>query len=481
MMTTTTTTNTHNHAKPPPATEDLLARLNQALPWSDEAEKGVLSCLLQFPRHLDEAPAPDTYYHDGNRRIAAAIAAQHAAGRPVDPVLLTQLLRDSGQLDLVGGPAALVEIAAFIPIPAHFPYYTAILREKHQLRRMIGALALGIVELQGFASQGQDGRTVADCLSHVQQLVCEALNDDGSPDLPSRPIGELLQEVLDQAENHAQNPGAIPGLSTGIEGVDEVMGGLEAGCLTVIAAESSDGKSALARQMLEAVCAEGHHAVDYTYEMHPVVEARRVMCSRAGIDSTHLKRGLMSTGEMKSFAAHFPRISAWNLEITDVAGKTIEQICRDIARRSRRLPAGRKLVAMIDYIQLCKTSLTQKNNREREVAHITATAKQCARLTGAHIIMPSQQNKEGDVRESMAIEQDADTLIKIQKIAPASGTKPWQQQQQHQQSSQSTTTCSSAAADEKKDLRDLFFHKVRDGEKHRSVRARLLGRYFRFN
>ena len=123
------------------------------------------------------------------------------------------------------------------------------------------------------------------------------------------------------------------------------------------------------------------------------------------------------------------KVSEWDMHIIDVAGKTIEQICRDITRRARKLPASKRIVAMIDYIQLCKTAATDKKNREREVAHITATAKQCAKTTGAHIIMPSQQNKDGEVRESMAIEQDADNLIQIQKVKQQ-GKKVWQRGEQ---------------------------------------------------
>ena len=327
---------------------------------------------------------------------------------------------------------------------------------------MIGALAAGIAHLQAFT--GIDGASATDALEHCQKLVCEAVNDDGSSDLEYKPIKELVMQVLEESQTMAETGKKIPGLSTGISAIDAIMGGLEGGCLTVVSAESSDGKSSLCRQMLEAVCEEGHCAVDYTYEMMPSAEARRMLCSQGRIDSKNLKMGLLTKGEQMALGVQARKISGWDMHIIDAAGKTIEQICRDIARRSKKLPAGKKLVALIDYIQLCKTS-AKTSSREREVAHITATAKQCAKMTGAHIIMPSQQNKEGDVRESMAVEQDCDNLIQILKITDTGKKEAWKKDKE---------------AEEPNNKRKVFFKKLRDGERYTYVLMELVGRFFRF-
>lgn len=327
---------------------------------------------------------------------------------------------------------------------------------------MIGALVAGIAHLQAFTEV--DGISATNALEHCQKLVCEAVNDDGSSELEYQPIKDLVMQVLEDSQTMAETGKKIPGLSTGIPAIDVIMGGLEGGCLTVVSAESSDGKSSLCRQMLEAVCEEGHCSVDYTYEMLPSSEARRMLCSQGRIDAKSLKMGLLTRGEQMALHVQVKKISVWDMHIVDAAGKTIEQICRDIARRSKKLPVGKKLVALIDYIQLCKTS-AKTNNREREVAHITATAKQCAKLTGAHIIMPSQQNKEGDVRESMAVEQDCDNLIQILKIADTSKKKAWEKAKED---------------DQPNNNRKIFFKKLRDGERYTYVLMELVGRFFRF-
>ena len=446
----------------PPTTEELLASLNKPLPYSDETEQAILSCLLQRPSLCDEAPHAEIMYHEANRVVLATIISLFAAGKPVDQISLTHALRNANKLDIVGGPAFISELFTLVPTTSHYQYYLTIVRDKFQLRQMIGALASGIAHLQAF--QEADGASATDALQQVTKLVCEAVNDDGSSELEDKPIKELVMQVLEDSETMAHTGKKIPGLSTGISAIDAIMGGLEGGCLTVVSAESSDGKSSLCRQMLEAVCEEGHCAVDYTYEMLPSSEARRMICSQGKIDSKNLKMGLLTKGEQMALGVQARKISGWDMHIVDAAGKTIEQICRDIARRSKRLPTGKKLVALIDYIQLCKTS-AKTNSREREVAHITATAKQCAKLTGAHILMPSQVNTQGEVRESMSIEQDSDNLIQIQKIADTSKKPAWKKDKD---------------ADEPNNNRKIFFKKLRDGERYTYVLMELVGRFFRF-
>jgi replicative DNA helicase len=445
----------------PPTTEDFLASLNKQLPYDDDTEQAFLSCLLQRPSLCDEAPHAEIMYHEANRIILTTIIGLFAAGRPIDQISLTHALRNANKLTIVGGPAFISELFTLIPSASNYQYYLTILRDKFAFRQMIGAMAAGIAHLQAF--QEADGVSATDAIQHVTKLVCEAVNDDSSADLPCRQIGELLTDVLNGIEERCANPGKIPGISTGFAGFDKYLGGLEDGRLTVIAGESSDGKSCLARQFVESACLQDHVGVIYTYEMRDTEEAGRLICSQAGIDSSNLKHGILTRAEHQSIGVKTMRLSKWPISIVDVAGKTIEQICRDIARRSKRLKQGQKLVASIDYIQLCLTSKANGGNREREVAHITATAKQCAKMTGAHIIMPSQLNEDGKVRESRAIEQDSDNLIIIQKQAEKPG-KAWEKKKDEEPNFE----------------RNLFIKKNRNGERLKIVKATLHGRFFRF-
>lgn len=447
-------------------TEELLASINRALPCSDEAEKGVISCLLQRPELLNEAPSPTAFYNEANRIVYEAMHELEAKRKPFDTITVTHALREQGLLDKAGGAATLSDLFTFVPIPAHFAHYRKIVMEKFTLREIIRASALTMTQAfeHGKEQTDEDVTVVLDEAARRIQDVREVSAMEESAELPSTPIRDLVLQVLDEAQAMAESGKQFAGISTGIAEFDSIIGGFEPGCLTVVAAESSDGKSSLCRQMLEDVAAEGHQAVDYTYEMMPKTEVRRVLCSQGRIDAKSLKMGILTRGEQEALMAKARKVSEWDMHIIDVAGKTIEQICRDITRRSRKLPPGKRLVAMIDYIQLCKTA-GNSSNREREVAHITATAKQCAKTTGAHIIMPSQVNEEGKVRESRAIEQDADNLIEIQKIQPSAKQPAYKQ---------------AKAKDEPNFIRRIFFKKVRDGERYRHITMELRGRFFRF-
>lgn len=449
-----------------PSTEDLLASIGSVvLPLDYDAETSVLSCLLQRPQLCDELPAAPLFHHPVSKMVFTGITAVIASKLPLDPVTLTRVLRDANVLDKCGGAyyiSSLLTGGESAAMVGHYAHYLAIITEKFRMRQMIGALAAGIAHLQAFTEV--DGISATNALEHCQKLVCEAVNDDGSSELEYQPIGELVAQVLEDSQTMSESGKSIPGITTGISAIDAIFGGFEEGCLTVVAAESSDGKSSLCRQMLESVAIEGHCAMDFTYEMMPKTEARRMLCSQGKIDAGSLKMGLLTRGEQAALSVQVRKISGWDMHVIDAAGKTIEQICRHISRKSKKMPKGKKIVALIDYIQLCKTAVTSKS-REREIAHITSTAKQCAKMTGAHIIMPSQQNKDGDVRESMAIEQDADTLIQIQKIEVKSTKKAWEKGKD---------------ADEPNNIRKIFFKKLRDGERYTYVVMELVGRFFRF-
>lgn len=442
--------------------EELLAGLNRPLPFADDAEKGLLSCMLQRPDLIPEAPAPEAFYHEANRLVLVTMAAMYATSQHIDPVLLTHRMRDEGSLDKVGGAAAISELFAFVPIPNHWQFYRAIVAEKHALRTVITACASAANQLLNL-----DGSvTWQDAIAQALATVNEADTLDTSAELPHRPISDILHDVFDKAQERQQNPGAIAGISTGIQGIDSVTGGMQQGRLWTVSAESSEGKSSLARQFIENACALGHAGVIYTYEMMDDEEGARILCSQGSIDSAALKIArLENRYDQDRLTRAMKDVCSWDIAIVDVSGKTIEAITRDIARRRKRLKTGQRLVALIDYTQLCKTA-AKTHNREREVAHITATAKQCAKLNKCTIIMPSQENKDGEVRESMAIEQDSDVLIQIRKPVIVEKKKAYQQGDKPQETDW---------------RRELFFRKNRDGEKFKTVKVILNGKHFRFD
>jgi replicative DNA helicase len=160
-----------------PSAEELLASFNRALPFSDEAEKGVLSCLLQDPvERLSECRVnlPSlAFYHDANRTIYEKLLEFYDKNLPVDPVTLTHALREQNLLDKVGGAAAISELFAFVPIPSHFPYYKKIVLDKHILRELIHASSLNIHHAYEHGKEQMD-ENIDTLIDHAEQRAGRA-------------------------------------------------------------------------------------------------------------------------------------------------------------------------------------------------------------------------------------------------------------------------------------------------------------------
>ncbi|SKA84643.1 Replicative DNA helicase [Prosthecobacter debontii] len=457
-----------------PGAEELLELIQQPLPSSEEAETGVISSWMWMPHLLEDGGVqPAAFHHESRRIIASELMSLHVMGNlPVhdgqfDAALFTHHLRNRGLLDKAGGPSAITELATSMPVPGHYIQYRKILTECFQRRQIIHRLLLSVEKLQTLGRTGEDLPAV---VSEIHTGLSDIETDDDSADLPCRTIQSIITTVVEKAEHRANNPGVLPGVSTGITRLDELTGGLQRGRLWAVLAESSEGKSSLCRQIVEEACKQGHAGVIYTYEMMDDEEAGRMICSQGVVSSNTMKTGHFTRAELQGFQQACQDIQRWNIAIVDVAGRPIEDIHRDIQRRKRRLKAGQELIVMIDYIQL---ALTRKecNSRQREIAHITGSTKQIAKRAGCTILMPSQVNKDGEAREAMDIEQDADIEIKIIKPEKPKSSKkqPWKK----------------GADDEEDDpiaksKRLLKLAKNRDGPKGDCVPVRMVGPHFRF-
>jgi len=457
-----------------PGTEELLASINLALPFSDEAEKALLSCLLQDPHErLEESRhelSPPAFYHSVNRMLYEQMIDLHDRRLPVDPVLLTNQLRDQNLLDRVGGPAAITETFTYLPSPAHYVHYKKIVQDKHLLRQLIHSLASSIHAAHQHGREPMD-REVCDVVEEAKSALATVASDQGAPELPFRPIAEILQAVIDQAEERARNPGVLPGVSTGFKRLDALTGGMQRGCLWTVLAETSEGKSSLCRQFVESACEAGHAGVIYTYEMMVEQEGARLICSQRIVSSDVMRTGRFTPAQKVGLDDAVSKIGAWDITLVDVAGCCIEDIWRDIARRRKRLKPGQELVVMIDYIQLARTREKFPRQRQQQIAYISGGSKQCAKTNQCTLLMPSQVNKDGDAREGMDIEQDCDVKIVIR----------WPNQNNNSGGKGQRWDRAREAEDElQKARRELFLGKNRDGPRHEVVKARMLGPHFRF-
>lgn len=399
-----------------PATEELLARANTQLPFSDEAEKGFLSCILQWPHLIQEAKAecpPAMFYHLPNQMLWEACIRLQERFKPVDVVSLSSYLRDNDLLERVGGSAAISELYTFIPIAAHYRFYVGTIIDKYARRQLIHHAAILIQSCRD--PDMTAAQITEEAQTSLQVLAASQQNDADM--LPCRPIREVLASVLEFADKRQSEGDTLPGVSTGIAGVDERTGGMQPGKLWIVGGMTSDGKSSLAQNFVETGCSQGHYGIVYSYEMGDEECAGRILCSRGFVNSQSLLNGTLSTEENAALIKAVREVQTWNLALLDVAGATIEAILRDLRRRVLRIRKGNpdaKIVAVIDYVQLA-TTFAKFDNRERALAHISCSAKNAAKNLRITIIMPSQLNDDGKIRESRAITHDADVLLMLHK------------------------------------------------------------------
>ncbi len=405
-----------------PTAEELLANINRALPFSDEAEKGVISSLLQDPNErLSESrvtlPAA-AFYHEANRTVYEKLLEFYDKNLPIDPVIVTNALRDQGLLDRVGGPAAISELFTFVPIPAHYTHYKKIVLEKHILRQMIHACSLNIHNAYEHGKEQLD-EDVNTLIDHAEQRVLAVRESTGKTD-GVKSLSAHVAEAIDSIQYMLEHPGQLRGLSTGYSKLDQMSSGLQGAEMFVIAARPSMGKTSLAMNIVE------HIAVDcnkpcavFSLEMSATMLVRRLLVSRAQLSMQDLSRGLLSRAQQEALSKAVRELQKANILIDETPGLDVLEL-RAKARRMKKQHDIQMI--MIDYLQLMTSgSRRAKDNRQIEIAEISAGLKGIAKELNVPVIVLAQLNRAvesrkgqrpvlSDLRESGSIEQDADMV-----------------------------------------------------------------------
>ena len=386
-------------------TEELLANINKALPFSDDAEKGVLSSFLQDPvARLGEARLslpPTAFYHEANRTVFVKLCELYDKALPIDPVIVTNILRDQDLLDKVGGPAAITELFTFVPSSAHFRHYLKIVEDAHIARRNIDAHARALAEF--FAPSLDLSAAIAAAEEHVLNAGNGIIRR-----MTRKTMKEAIRETLDGIEEHLKLAGALPGFPTGFECIDKSTGGLRKGKVTVFAGLPSDGKSAIMQNCARVALRSGARVGWYSLEMPLPEQTGRILCEDSGVDAGALYSGLMSRAQQEMLARSIRELSEMGADIVETDGFTATEILADIAASNYDL-------AVVDYLQLMEYDGRKGANREEIIASISRRMKQVAKKSGCHILTASQLNDQGKLRESRAIGQDADNVFLVHK------------------------------------------------------------------
>ena len=396
-------------------------------PHSAEAEIGLLGSILVDPERVLDACAteqivPDSFFAIQNRTIFETARELHTNGKGVDLITVTDALRTNGQLDAVGGEEALNRIVDSTPTAAHAAFYIDIVRKKHLLRTILRITT----EAQEKCYTDQANADMV--LSETEQAVLGISERQSSEIVPWR---DAIRNAIHNVELSFDKKGALAGLSTGFKNIDHYIYGLRAGEMIVLAARPSMGKTSLAMNICENVAMGiGGDGVPkpvgiFSCEMSQESLITRMLCAHAKLSMTDINEQQKSQKDiLQQLTRAASQLEKAQIYVDDTAGLDI----MDLRARARRMKKrfGVRLI-MIDYLQLCNSRERADQGRQLETSHISANIKAMAKELNIPVIVlsqlsrgPEQRDNTGrpklsDLRDSGAIEQDADVVMLLRR------------------------------------------------------------------
>ena len=390
-------------------------------PHSIEAEQSVLGALLIDTTSWDQAAdmvAAEDFYRPDHRVIFEALAELALSGRPGDVVTVAEQLERRGQLEQAGGLAYLGTLARDTPTAANVRAYAQIVRERALLRRLIEAGRA--ITASVFSEQGLSARDLVDRAEARVFEIAELGARSGSGVVR---VSTLLPPLIDKIDEWHSNPDKLRGLATGFADFDRLTGGLRGGDLVIIAGRPSMGKTTLAVNMAEyaAVSPDSKASVAiFSMEMPSEQLVTRMLSSIGHVPLNSIRTGRVSDDDWVRITAATHQLSEARIFIDESAGLTPTEL-RARARRLKR-EHGLDLI-VVDYLQLMQVPGTQEN-RATEIAEISRGLKALAKELAVPVLALSQLNRSveqrtekkpvmSDLRESGALEQDADMILLI--------------------------------------------------------------------
>ncbi len=387
-------------------------------PHDAEFEEAVLgACLVEttaLPLIADKI-RPEMFYEERHALIYTAMLAMYRAGKKIDILTVKEELTCRGKLEAVGGPFAITQLCSRVASCAHLEYHASIVQQKYLRREM----RTGFYKL--FASASDETIDIDDTMVDAHNLLDRLESESGATD-HLRDMDALMDSALAQLNHRiAHNCDGITGIPTGFTDLDNLTSGWQQGDLDVIAARPSVGKTAVALHMAIAAARSGKHVVIYSLEMQGERLADRwLLATSPDVNSRHLRGGQLLPDEIEQIQTATAELRRLPIHVDDHPVTSMDRV-----RSSARLlqSKGKCDMLILDYLQLCKMDTDQKNrNREQEVAQTTRKAKLIAKELNIPVILLSQLNRGSesrpyvmpalaDLRESGAIEQDADMVM----------------------------------------------------------------------
>ena len=399
------------------AADDILRRVP---PQNLEAEQSVLGAILLLNDAINNALeilSDEDFYRESHRQIFRAMVELTDRGEPVDAITLTDILRNKGVLEQIGGPTYLGELASVVPTAQNVPHYARIVREKSVLRSL-ASVATGIAS----SAYGMPNDVEA-FLDQAEHSIFEIAERRIRPSFHS--MKDLTTNSLGILERMYQNRDLITGVPSGFIDLDRITAGFQPSDLIIIAARPSMGKTALALNIASyaALVADPPVGVAFfSLEMSKEQLALRMLCSEARVDSARARSGYLGEKDFPKLAGAAARLSEASIYVDDNSNTTALTL-KAKCRRLKRERAKNLGLIVVDYLQLMG-SAKPGENREKEIAEISRSLKALAKELQIPVIALSQLNRQvesrenrrpmlADLRESGAIEQDADVIAFI--------------------------------------------------------------------
>ena len=399
-----------------PTVEEHLRRVP---PQSLEAEESVLGGILLDNTTLDrvvEWLGPDDFYRGNHQKIFSAILHLSQRNEPADLITLTEALRAAGELADVGGASYLADLVGRVPSAANVMHYARIVRDRSVLRRLI--TAANQIAANGYEA----GDDVKALLDRAEQSILSIA--DGEVRQSFVRMDDLLSTTFETIEKLHRHKQAVTGVSTGFKDLDRLTAGLQKSDLIIVAARPGMGKTALCLNIAAnaALMKPATGVAIFSLEMAKEQLAMRMLCSEARMDLAAVRTGRFADSDLKQLARAAELLAGAPVYIDDTPALSVLEL-RAKARRLSRNPDANLGLIIVDYLQLMR-STEGKDNREQEISEISRSLKALAKELDLPVLALSQLNRKvedrnppiprlADLRESGAIEQDADVIAFI--------------------------------------------------------------------
>ena len=404
---------------PSPPTSPSLGNLERVPPQSIEAEMSLLGSMMVDSDVIAEVlqiigpEGKERFYRNDHRSLYDVLLSMYDARQPIDAVSLREEIKGRGLLEEIGGVEYLVQLIESVPSAANAEFYARVVRDKSMLRDLIRAGG-ELVEM-GYA-QADGAREILD---QAEQKIFDVAGQritGHAEDLRS-----ILKEVFDKLTVHDDD--YVSGLPTQFYELDQILGGLQKGEMIVLAARPSMGKTALGLNMAESIAVDDRKPIAFfSMEQSGQQVAQRILCGRAGMDSGRLRKGGLSEANIHDLLGVCGELEHAPLLIDDTPGMS----ALELRSKTRRLHLKHELAAVfVDYIQLMRPT-KRIDSRQQEVAEMSCALKALARELNIPVVVIAQLNRQpegreghrprmSDLRESGAIEQDADVILLLHR------------------------------------------------------------------